>query len=255
VRPSWPLGRPEGRAIPDQLPQQRIKAFLQGAGAPGNRQGGGSITQLEHHHTRQPEILQALLIEPGHHGPIRSLPHHGRDHIGIEQETGIEQEANGLVSCHSASQGHGGPGSSGGVIGRLGRHQGEEGVEAGAVGVGGIELESGGEQSCAAEKSNSLPLAFSCLSLAFSCFSRSVSFLICSVSFLICSESFLICSESFLIRSQSILIRSDSFLSSLVRCSISRTGRQLSIDRKDRKGDSDESDAPLLLEGDDPAWE
>ncbi len=61
-------------------------------------------------------------------------------------------------------------GSSGGVIGRLGRHQGEEGVEAGAVGVGGIELESGGEQSCAAEKSNSLPLAFSCLSLAFSCY-------------------------------------------------------------------------------------
>jgi hypothetical protein len=29
----------------------------------------------------------------------------------------------------------------------------------------------------------------------------------------------------------------------------------LSIDKKDRKGDSDESDAPLLLEGDDPARE
>jgi hypothetical protein len=29
----------------------------------------------------------------------------------------------------------------------------------------------------------------------------------------------------------------------------------LSIDRKDRKGDSEESDAPLLLEGEHPAWE
>jgi len=77
-------------------------------------------------------------------------------------------------------------------------------------------------------------MAFCCLSLAFSFFSCSVSFLICSVSLLICS---------------------DSCLSSLVRCSISRTGRQFSIDKKDRKGDSDASDAPLLLEGDDPARE
>ena len=37
--------------------------------------------------------------------------------------------------------------------------------------LGGIELESGVKQSCAAEESNSLPLAFSCLSLAFSSFS------------------------------------------------------------------------------------
>jgi hypothetical protein len=46
----------------------------------------------------------------------------------------------------------------------------------------------------------------------------------------------------------SFLIRSDSFLSSLVLSSISRTGRQFSVNKQDRKGDSDESHATLLLE-------
>ncbi len=63
--------------------------------------------------------------------------------------------------------------------------------------------------------------------------------------------------------SVSFLIRSDSFLSSLVHCSISRTGRQFSnccaeafgYDKNNRKGDSDESDAPLLLEGEHPVRE
>ena len=53
--------------------------------------------------------------------------------------------------------------------------QGQEGIQSGAVELGGLELDSGAEQSCAAEESNSLPLAFSCLSLAFSslsCFIR-----------------------------------------------------------------------------------
>jgi hypothetical protein len=60
-----------------------------------------------------------------------------------------------------------------------------------------------------------LPLAFSCLSLAFSRLSCSVSFLICSVSL-----------------------------------SISRTGRQLSIDKNCRHRGNDEKDSPLLLETD-----
>ena len=53
--------------------------------------------------------------------------------------------------------------------------QGLKRAQSGAVELGGLELDSGAEQSCAAEKSNSLPLAFSCLSLAvssLSCFIR-----------------------------------------------------------------------------------
>jgi hypothetical protein len=54
----------------------------------------------------------------------------------------------------------------------------------------------------------------------------------------------LICSASF-------LIISDSRLKAFVLASISRTGRQFSIDKNDRHRGNDESDAPLLgeLEG------
>ncbi|MBM5817595.1 MAG: hypothetical protein FJ083_13725 [Cyanobacteria bacterium K_Offshore_surface_m2_239] len=87
--------------------------------------------------------------------------------------------------------------------------------------------------------------------LAFSRLSCSVSLLICSVSFLIRSVSLLIRALSFLICSISIAIFADSPLNSLVLASISRTGRQFSIDKNDRHRGSDESDAPLLgeLEG------
>jgi hypothetical protein len=55
--------------------------------------------------------------------------------------------------------------------------QGQKRAQSGAVELGGLELDSGAEQSCAAEESNFLPLAFSCLSLAFSSLS---SFILCS---------------------------------------------------------------------------
>jgi hypothetical protein len=62
--------------------------------------------------------------------------------------------------------------------------EGQERAQSGAVELGGLDLDSGAEQSCAAEESNSLPLAFSCLSLAFSSLSCSVSslsrFILCS---------------------------------------------------------------------------
>jgi hypothetical protein len=64
--------------------------------------------------------------------------------------------------------------------------------------------------------------ALKALSLAFSCLSQAFSRLSCSVSFLICSISI----------------------------SISRTGRQFSIDKYCRHRGSDEGDAPLLLEAD-----
>jgi hypothetical protein len=93
-----------------------------------------------------------------------------------------------------------------------------------------------------------LSLAFSRLSCSVSFLIRSVSLLIRSVSLLICSVSLLICSVSFLICSISIAIFADSCLNSLVLRSISRTGRQFSIDKNDRHGGSDEGDAPLLLD-------
>ena len=107
--------------------------------------------------------------------------------------------------------------------------QGQECVQSGAVELGGIELDSGAEQSCAAEESNSLPLAFSCLS--------------CSVSFLICSVSRLSC---------------------FILCSWPGSRRQLSVapkwravlhkfDKNNRQRGNDEPDAPLLVEGDDSA--
>ncbi len=43
--------------------------------------------------------------------------------------------------------------------------------------------------------------------------------------------------------------------SSLSRLSLSGSRRQLSIDKNERKGESDEPDTPLLLEGEDVAWE
>jgi hypothetical protein len=67
--------------------------------------------------------------------------------------------------------------------------------------------------------------ALKALSLAFSRLS-------CSVSFTICSVSFTISAISFSIR--------------FVRSSISRTGRQLSVDKNCRHRGSDEGDPPLL---------
>ena len=46
--------------------------------------------------------------------------------------------------------------------------EGQERAQSGAVELGGLELDSGAEQSCAVEESNSLPLAFSCLSCSVS---------------------------------------------------------------------------------------
>ncbi len=94
-------------------------------------------------------------------------------------------------------------------------HQGKEGPQSGSVGCGGIELDSGGKQCCLIKALKALSLAFSSFSLAFSRLSCSVSFLICSISI-----------------------------------SISRTGRQLRVDKNCRHRGSDEGDAPLLLEAD-----
>jgi hypothetical protein len=83
-------------------------------------------------------------------------------------------------------------------------------------------------------------LAFSCLSLAFSRLSCSVSLSICfvlaSIRFIRCTASLSFCLERCLICS--------------ISSSISRTGRQLSVDKNCRHRGSDEGDAPLLLEAD-----
>ena len=73
-------------------------------------------------------------------------------------------------------------------------------------------------------------MTLSLLSLAFSRLSCSVSLLICAVSFLIIS---------------------DSLLKAFVLASISRTGRQFSIDKNDRQRGNDAGNGPLLgeLEG------
>ncbi len=81
--------------------------------------------------------------------------------------------------------------------------------------------------------SKALPLAFSAFSLAFSRLSCSVSL---SISFIRCSASLSFCLERCLICS--------------ISSSISRTGRQLRVDKNDRHRGSDEGDAPLLLEAD-----
>jgi hypothetical protein len=46
-----------------------------------------------------------------------------------------------------------------------------------------------------------------------------------------------------------------SFSSCILRCSAAGSRRQLSIRKNERKGDSDEPDAPLLGEGENSAWE
>ena len=114
--------------------------------------------------------------------------------------------------------------------------------------------------------SKALPLAFSCLSLAFSRLSCSVSLLICSVSFSICFVLASICSLSLLTRkislsisfircSASLSLRFERCLICSISSSISRTGRQLRVDKNDRHRGSDEGDAPLLLDADGAAGE
>jgi hypothetical protein len=82
--------------------------------------------------------------------------------------------------------------------------------------------------------------ALKALSLAFSRLSCSVSFSICfvlaSIRFIRCSASLSFCLERCLICS--------------ISSSISRTGRQLRVDKNCRHRGSDEGDAPLLLEAD-----
>jgi hypothetical protein len=79
--------------------------------------------------------------------------------------------------------------------------------------------------------------ALKAFSLALICLSRSVSFSIRSLSLLTSKISFLICS--------------DSRLKAFVLASMSRTGRQFSIDKNNRHRGSDEGNSPLLgeLEG------
>ena len=95
--------------------------------------------------------------------------------------------------------------------------------------------------------SKALPLAFSCLSLAFSRLSCSVSFSICSVSFSIC---FVLSSICFILCSASLSFCLERCLICSISSSISRTGRQLRVDKNCRHRGSDEGDTPLLLEGD-----
>jgi hypothetical protein len=121
--------------------------------------------------------------------------------------------------------------------------QGEEGPQSGSIGRGWVELHAGGKHSRLME-------AFKDFSLEVSALSSSVSFSICSLSFLTCKISFSICSLSFLTRKISFSICAISLSSCFERCSISRTGRQLSIDNHERHGGSDPGDAPLLLEVD-----
>jgi hypothetical protein len=59
----------------------------------------------------------------------------------------------------------------------------QEGLQSGAVGIGGIELDSGGKHSRLMESLKAFSLAISCLNLAVSCLSCKISFSICSVSF------------------------------------------------------------------------
>ena len=105
-------------------------------------------------------------------------------------------------------------------------HQVEEGPQSISVCCGGIELDSGGKQCCLIKTLKALSLAFSRLSCSVS---LSICFLRCSASLSFCLERCLICSIS---------------------RSISRTGRQLRVDKNDRHRGSDEGDAPLLLEAD-----
>jgi len=124
--------------------------------------------------------------------------------------------------------------------GRL-AHQGKEGLQSGSVDFGGLELDSGGKQCCLIKALKASSLALSFASLALSRLSCSVSFSICFVLSSIC----LIC---FLIRSLFCLSCKIAVSVSLVRCSISRTGRQLRVDKNDRHRGSDAGNSPLLLD-------
>ena len=95
--------------------------------------------------------------------------------------------------------------------------------------------------------SKALPLAFSAFSLAFSRLSCSVSFLICSVSLSIC---FVLSSICFIRCSASLSFCLERCLICSISSSISRTGRQLRVDKNCRHRGKDEGDAPLLLEAD-----
>jgi hypothetical protein len=106
--------------------------------------------------------------------------------------------------------------------------EGKKGLEPGSVGACRVELDSGGKHSRLMEALKAFSLAFSRLS---------------------CSVSFLTSKISFSIRSLSFLTRKISISVCLERASISRTGRQLSIDKNDRHRGSDERDAPFLGEG------
>ena len=108
-------------------------------------------------------------------------------------------------------------------------------------------MDSGGKQCC-------LIKALKALSLAFSRLSCSVSLSICFVLASICSLSLLTrkisLSISFIRCSASLSFCFERCLICSISSSISRTGRQLRVDKNCRHRGSDEGDAPLLLEAD-----
>ena len=98
--------------------------------------------------------------------------------------------------------------------------QTQQSLEPAAIDGGGVELEG---------KSASIKSISECIHL-----SNALSFFSCSISFSICTLPFFSCSIS--------------LSSCFSRISLAGSRRQLSIRKKERKGDSDEPDAPLLLE-------
>ena len=105
--------------------------------------------------------------------------------------------------------------------------QAQQSLEFAAVAWGGVELEG---------KSASIKSISECIQL-----SNAISFSICFLSFFSCSVSLLSCFA--LCSERSICI------------STTGSRRQLSIRKNERKGESDEPDAPLLGEGENSAWE
>ena len=98
--------------------------------------------------------------------------------------------------------------------------QTQQSLEFAAIIGGGVELEG---------KSASIKSISECIQS-----SNAISFSIRSVPFSICTLSFFSCSIS--------------LSSCFSRISLAGSRRQLSIDKNERKGESDEPDAPLLLE-------
>ena len=94
-------------------------------------------------------------------------------------------------------------------------------------------MHSGGKQCCLIKALKALSLAFSRLSCSVS---LSICFVLASICFIRCSASLSFCLERCLICS--------------ISRSISRTGRQLRVDKNCRHRGKDEGDAPLLLETD-----